>query len=265
VIAIIAILIALLVPAVQKVRAAAARTQCENNLKQIGLAYHGHHDTFKYFPPAFLKPGNWGWQTWLLPFLEQQPLFDSLNPNKTTLAHNPLTTATVLPVYLCPADPAQSDTNPYYSGYARSNYACSEEISDGSSKIRIAAVTDGTSNTIMVAERDMTNQVGTIWPGRDTAGGVGSVLGRPTWPINTKYAGGATCCAADTTCTRYAWSSLHTGGANFVFCDGSVHFLLDTISSDPNQKGCAKPARTNYPLQNLYFKDDGNTIDGSMF
>src|SRR4051812_17314333 len=74
VIAIIAILIALLVPAVQKTRESAARTQCANNLKQLALGYHSHHDNYKYFPPAFLKPNNWGWQVWIFPFVEQQAL-----------------------------------------------------------------------------------------------------------------------------------------------------------------------------------------------
>ena len=91
------------------------------------------------------------------------------------------------------------------------------------------------------------------------------MLGRPTWPINTKYAGGTTCCAADTVCTRYAWSSLHPQGANFVFCDASVHFLSQSITTDPTQANCNKPVYSNVTYFNLYFKDDGNPVSGTDY
>ncbi len=275
VIAIIAILMGLLLPAVQKVREAAARMHCQNNLKQIGLAMHSYHDTARCFPPAFSKAPlgtNWAWSVWILPFVEQGNLYATLNPTATNLALNANTTLP-LPIYICPVDPSPN-INSNFGGYAKSNYVVSEQVSDGGSAIPMATITDGTSNTIMIGERDMRNQVGAVWAGRvsntdPNLSGVGSVIGRPNWAISTAYLVGADA----TSCTRYAWSSFHSGGANFAFCDGSVHFLRNTLASDPSYHGvCSALARPSpsptgypYPLQLLYFKDDGFPINGADY
>src|SRR5437868_8044295 len=90
VIAIIAILIGLLVPAVQKVREAAARTSCQNNLRQIGLAMHMYQDTAKVLPKGWVtSPGvapnpGWSWAIIILPYIEQQALYNTINPDIST-------------------------------------------------------------------------------------------------------------------------------------------------------------------------------------
>ncbi|MGL4421095.1 MAG: DUF1559 domain-containing protein, partial [Gemmataceae bacterium] len=187
VIAIIAILIGLLLPAVQKVREAAARTKCANNLKQMGLAMHNFASAHGHYPPAFRNraqtgsgqywPG-WGWGTFILPFVEQDPLFQQINPNtnlfgsESNVAAVPtVQSRTVLPIFRCPADPAP-DLNPFRllpadGSHALSNYRaiCGtdstgffhvNEDRNGvlfqNSKIRFEAITDGTSSTVAVGE-----------------------------------------------------------------------------------------------------------------
>ena len=130
VIAIIAILIALLLPAVQQAREAARRTQCKNNLKQLGLALHNYHDVYNGFAPAYMASnaaavgGNsppyysqWAWGATILPQLEQAPLFNSLGVGQVQLGTALLTNGqfaqTVVPAFICPTDtgPTVSTTN----------------------------------------------------------------------------------------------------------------------------------------------------------
>src|SRR4051812_20876568 len=108
VIAIIAALIGLLLPAVQKVREAASRTRCVNNLKQIGLAIHCYHDSFNYLPPARLttssRGGGTSWPIWVLPYLEQQALFSRWDTTRGFTAQAPgLNARTPVATYLCPS------------------------------------------------------------------------------------------------------------------------------------------------------------------
>ena len=137
VIAIISVLVSLLMPAVQQAREAARRTQCQNNLKQIGLALHNYHDSFLTFPPGYVSSSEainassdannsgWGWATMILSQLEQSAAYESLRPGG-----EPLTEAAInspfkvrelqrhLPVFLCPSDsgPQLNDQRPllYY-------------------------------------------------------------------------------------------------------------------------------------------------------
>ncbi|MGQ0634756.1 MAG: DUF1559 family PulG-like putative transporter [Planctomycetaceae bacterium] len=188
VIAIIAVLIALLLPAVQQAREAARRTQCKNNLKQIGLALHNYVDTHGVLPnanliPTATLPQTWGWMTMILPFVDQAPLFSSLNPGPVTLPQAASTAAgvallqTSLAVYQCPTDigPNPNTTRPFTNildpvsgqpvSMGKSNYVGNagnrgferngliEEETSAPGCARFRDCTDGLSNTFLAGEK----------------------------------------------------------------------------------------------------------------
>jgi prepilin-type N-terminal cleavage/methylation domain-containing protein len=189
VIAIIAILIGLLIPAVQKVREAAARSQCTNNLKQIGIGMHAFHDARKYFPQGGGDPGGenpakrvfyFSWTFHIYPFIEQSNLYRLAPANDmidlTTIAGgnaalNKLDTSPIS-IYYCPSRRSvqlyHGDAVTDYAGNMGTNGSDGVIILNNSPnyhRVRIASITDGTANTLMVAERRI--NMATITTGSD--------------------------------------------------------------------------------------------------
>jgi len=129
VIAIIAILIALLLPAVQQAREAARRSQCKNNLKQMGLALHNYHDAHKVFPISHGDTGNsFGWRSLVLPYIDQAPLYNQINFSGNIVdAGNLAVAQTPMTVYRCPSDPTLnrvSGGNQVWSNWCYPNPSC---------------------------------------------------------------------------------------------------------------------------------------------
>jgi len=277
VIAIIAVLIALLLPAVQQAREAARRSQCRNNLKQIGLALHNYHDAHRIFPQGN-NLGAWSFKAMILPFLDQGNIFSRIDfsNNIATSASPPARcpmgqydcrdevlrlqalgqgdpASARLPILYCPSDPLGGSAWPDTSiGIHRlGNYVGvgGDEVpvlSEGrcvgpsgpfparrrgilwyNSNVRMADITDGTSNTFCVGEKGINNDLNYGW---DLCAGVegdgwlscGNPFG-PGDPANNAAQGYIH--------DSHFWSH-HAGGSHFLIGDGSVRFLNYSINFD---------------------------------
>jgi prepilin-type N-terminal cleavage/methylation domain-containing protein len=310
VIAIIAILIALLLPAVQKVREAAARTQCTNNLKQITLALHSFHDVYKTLPPGNVTDaapwgtgGGWGscWMVFILPYIEQNNIYSKYefngNSGYVNANNRALVQGLIIPVYRCPSSTftlqyASSTGNPGtmqadymgISGFATGFGGLTDPTAVNNSgntggccggagitsaggvlfpgsSCNLTSITDGTSNTMAVAECGAWTYVNGAKEDMRPGGLYGFTMGTAyanvppsnpgdnrTFNLSTvRYAlnTGTTLGQANVfngecgqgVCTddgsNMPISSNHAGGAGALisFCDGSVRFGLNTISN----------------------------------
>lgn len=263
VIAIIITLMAILLPAIQRVREAANLMRCGSHLRQVGVALHNYHTANDYFPPGYntafdadgeeIGPG-WGWAAYLLPYIEQDNLYKTINFNSAIGAPvNSLVRTQKIKIYLCPSDGevevivVRDGSGMVLFEAGPSNYVAVfghgeiEGPGNGcfyaNSKISIADIRDGASNTVLVGERSRMKLADATWTGAPAGAvltpnvpGAGSgegpaafVLGHsgedddihtPNWP--TPH-------AAD-------FVSAHPGGVNFLFGDGSVRLLRPEIN-----------------------------------
>jgi type II secretory pathway pseudopilin PulG len=257
VLGIIAVLLALLFPAVQRIRDAAHRTACAANLRQVGLGLHRYHGDFQHLPPGVSYRNGadphpfMSWQTRLLPYLEQQAQWDQALrafAQQRDFRRNPPHTglAIPMPIYGCPADNRTLTAAELpggfrvaftsYLGVSGSNPFRRDGVLYLDSRVRLADVRDGLSNTLFVGERPPSaNGVYGWWyagQGQLSDGSADVVLRARERNFDAVYAAG--CPAGPYTfgpgsiqnqCDTFHFWSLHFGGAHFLFGDGSVRFL----------------------------------------
>jgi prepilin-type processing-associated H-X9-DG protein len=257
VLGLIMMLIGLLMPAIQKVRAAADRMLCASNLRQLGIALHHYHGDYERFPPGYtsIKPQEpfprMTWLTRLLPYIEQDPLWTTTVSaySQTRFAfRNPPHVGFGTPIKLfgCPSDERISAPQPTlrgrmaaltsYLGVLGTDYRVTDGVLYRDSRTRITDIHDGASNTLLIGERppspdnfygwwyagfgqNGTGSLDMLLGARERNFGGGTISGCPPGPY--AFGPGRLNNLAD---VFHFWS-LHPGGAHFLFADGSVHFL----------------------------------------
>jgi prepilin-type N-terminal cleavage/methylation domain-containing protein len=237
VIAVIGVLLALLLPAVQSAREAARRVSCLNNLHQIGIGLQNYHAAAGRFPPGGIEPAfrvsngrQFAWSALLLPYIEQGSLSTLIDFSKPSYAAaNASAAAAVVPTYLCPSRPR---TSPLVQGRGATDYgglygeAMPPHPTDGSwsaengvmiydRAFSITDIRDGTSNTLMVAE----NSLFPVWTDGQWINGLNL--------FDQKYA--VNFMPSDTRLLEDEIRSAHPGGADAALCDGSARFLGETL------------------------------------
>lgn len=275
VIAIIAILIALLVPAVQKVREAAARTQCQNNLKQMGVGVHNYHDSFKKFPPGGITEGpccgtksKTTWTIEILPFIEQQPLYNQYNQSAFNEdAANAFVRTQAVPIYICPSDttgpfaPRKPESGPgaglnympgsYRAVSGKSNASGWFDNFDGTALPRgwrgilhsvwtqqgliqekFADLRDGSSNTLMIGEMATRTHPsrGTFWAYTYTSYNQSSTIPQSRTIIGDYDRCVAIGGAGGSNACKRGWGSMHTNVICFALGDASVRTISTSIN-----------------------------------
>ena len=206
------VLVALLLPAVQAAREAARRTQSTNNLKQIALAMHNYHDTFKGFPPIYSvdKDGKplLSWRVHILPFIEQQPLYQAFHLDEPwDSAHNKTLIARMPQVYRSPNSVAEPGKTVYLGNAGKDGVFVppTEGPPQPPRGLSFAKITDGTSNTIMAVEAN--DAAAVIWTKPD------DFVPRADNPLQGLV-------------------GMRPGGFLAALCDGSVRFIAATIDKN---------------------------------
>jgi prepilin-type N-terminal cleavage/methylation domain-containing protein/prepilin-type processing-associated H-X9-DG protein len=266
VIGIMAVLVGLLLPAIQKARESAARMRCGNNLKQIGLACHAYHDAQLGLPPgytAFSSDGStspgWGWAAYLLSYIEQQGLWQQIDFGRPVEQQAAI--QVMISIYLCPSDLPPSAPfgltdvtlaplcTAAPSSYAATCGSDASEVDDPfgngiffrNSNTRFSEITDGLSNTTMIGDRAWADTRG-IW-----AGVPNGAVTRPgpanPWPSTTGPAQALVLVhnnwiniTTDADGGLDDFSSKHAGGVNLLFADGSVRFLHSITVEGPDRR-----------------------------
>ncbi len=241
VLAIIGLLVALILPAVQSARAAARKSTCANHLKQLAVALHSYHELKNTLPagsyvigPSFGTLSGWGWGSMILPQIEQGSLYNTLDFHiGTAVAANRSRISTPIPTWICPSDSPEQTIDVELPGHphavvASGNYAGVTAMLSAMSNVRFRDVTDGLSQTLMVGERN--HQRRTSSSLAFTSSWIGTIAESDVYVFNSiPYAAANELHLINRGTDSF--SSRHSGGAQFALGDGSVRFISEQIDS----------------------------------